>query len=105
VEQILWLIRIRWLAVVGIVTAGLIGSYVFPVLTGAARIYVCAGILFLCNIGYFWAATEKVADAGPKDRVLAMVQAEVDLVVLTAVLHFSGAWLIPFSSFISFRLS
>lgn len=30
VEQILWLIRLRWIAVVGIVAAVLVGSYVFP---------------------------------------------------------------------------
>jgi len=29
-EQILWLIRLRWIAVGGIVAAVLVGSYVFP---------------------------------------------------------------------------
>ncbi len=62
-EQILWLIKIRWLVVPGIVLAGLMGNYVFPVLTNVAPIYICAGILFLANVGYFWAATKKVADA------------------------------------------
>jgi len=103
-EQILWLIRIRWLAVAGTVTAGLIGSYIFPVLKDAWPVYICAGILFLCNIGYFLIATKNAANAGPKDTVLAMVQAEVDLVILTAVLHFSGGAVNPFFLFYIFQI-
>ncbi len=104
VEQILWLIKIRWLVVPGIAVAGVMGSYVFPVLTDAAPIYLSAGILFLFNVGYFCAATKKVADAGPKDTILAMVQAEIDLVILTAVLHFSGGVVNPFFLFYIFQV-
>ncbi len=50
VEQILWLIRLRWIAVVGLVGAGLLGTYAFPVLVNAVPIYICAGVLLLCNI-------------------------------------------------------
>ncbi|MFH1884863.1 MAG: histidine kinase dimerization/phospho-acceptor domain-containing protein, partial [Planctomycetota bacterium] len=106
VEQILWLIRLRWIAVGGIVAAVLVGSYVFPypLLPTATPIYVCAGILLLCNIFYYSVATKKTADAGPKDVVLAMVQAEVDLVILTVVLHFSGGVVNPFLLFFIFHI-
>ncbi len=106
VEQILWLIRLRWIAVGGIVAAVLVGSYVFPypLLPTATPIYVCAGILLLCNIFYYSVATKKTADAGPKDVVLAMVQAEVDLIILTAVLHFSGGVVNPFLLFFIFHI-
>ena len=104
VEQILWLIRLRWIAVGALVTAGLIGSYVFPVLTSAVPIYICAGGLLLCNVFYFWVATKKTADAGPKDTVLGMVQAEADLIVLTAVLYFSGGVTNPFFLFYIFQV-
>ncbi len=103
VEQVLWLIRMRWIAVGAIVAAGLAGSYVFPVLVSAVPIYICAGILLLCNTFYFWVATKKVIDAGPKDTILGMVQAEVDLVILTAVLHFSGGVVNPFFLFYIFH--
>jgi len=103
VEQVLWLIRMRWIAVGTIVAAGLAGSYVFPVLVSAVPIYICAGILLLCNTFYFWVATKKVIDAGPKDTILGMVQAEVDLVILTAVLHFSGGVVNPFFLFYIFH--
>ena len=103
VEQVLWLIRMRWIAVGAIVAAGLAGSYVFPVLVSAVPIYICAGILLLCNTFYFWVATKKVIDAGPKDTILGMVQAEADLVILTAVLHFSGGVVNPFFLFYIFH--
>ena len=103
VEQVLWLIRMRWIAVGAIVAAGMAGSYVFPVLVSAVPIYICAGILLLCNTFYFWVATKKVIDAGPKDTILGMVQAEVDLVILTAVLHFSGGVVNPFFLFYIFH--
>jgi hypothetical protein len=95
-ELILWLIRLRWIAVGGIVTAGLIGSYVFPVLTNAMPIYICAGALLLCNVFYLWVATKKTTDAGSKDTVLGMVQAEVDL---------KAEYPILFSCFTSFKSS
>ncbi len=106
VEQILWLIRLRWIAVGGIVAAVLVGSYVFPypLLPTATPIYVCAGILLLCNIFYFSVATKKTADAGPKDVVLAMIQVETDLVILTAVLLFSGGAANPFFLFYIFHI-
>lgn len=106
VEQVLWLIRLRWIAVGGIIAAVLVGSYAFPypVLTSAVPIYICAGVLLLCNVFYFWVATKKTADAGPKDVVLAMTQVEADLFILTAVLHFSGGVVNPFFLFYLFHI-
>lgn len=106
VEQILWLIRLRWIAVGGIMVAVLVGSYVFPypLLPNATPIYVCAGILLLCNIFCFSVATKKTADAGPKDVVLAMAQVEADLVILTAGLLFSGGAANPFFLFYIFHI-
>ncbi len=106
VEQILWLIQIRWVAVGGIITAALIGNYAFPypVLTTAVPIYICAGLLFLSNVVYFCVAAKKTSDASPKDVVLATVQVEADLVILTMVLHFSGGVVNPFFLFYIFHV-
>lgn len=106
VEQILWLIQIRWVAVGGIITAALIGNYAFPypVLTTALPIYICAGLLFLSNVVYFCVATKKTFDASPKDVVLATIQVEADLVILTMVLHFSGGVVNPFFLFYIFHV-
>ena len=55
VEQVLWLIKLRWIAVGGIVIAAFTSNYAFsyPLLTTAVPIYACAGLLLLCNIIYF----------------------------------------------------
>ena len=95
-EQILWLIRLRWIAVGSIIVACLMGTYVFPVLTDATPIYVCAALLLLSNILYLVAATKHVSRASRRDIALAMIQVETDLVLLTAVLHFSGGAANPF---------
>jgi len=90
VEHILWLIRLRWIAVASLLMAGVGGTHVFGVLETAVPIYICAGLLFLTNIFYFWAATKNVSSAGRKETTLGMIQVEADLVLLTAVLYFSG---------------
>ena len=104
VEQILWLIRLRWIAVGGIVAAALVASYVFPVLTNAVPIYVCAGILLICNILYFCGATKKTPDARSRDVVLGWIQIEADLIILTVVLLFSGGVVNPFFLFYVFHV-
>ena len=106
VEQNLWLIQLRWIAVAGVVAAVLANSYVlpYPVLTSALQIYICVCVLLLSNIVYLCIATKKGEGASPKDTVLAMVQVEADLVILTAVLHFAGGTVNPFFLFYIFHV-
>jgi signal transduction histidine kinase len=103
-EQLLWFVRLRWAAAGSIVVAAVVASYVFPVLVSAVPIYICALILLLCNTFYFLAATKQSKEAGRKDILLGMVQAEADLVILTAVLHFSGGVVNPFVLFYIFHV-
>ena len=107
IEQLLWLIQLRWIAVVGVVTATLVGNYIFPfpVLMTPVPIYVCAGALLLCNIFYYLVTTPKGSGVGSRDIVLGTVQVEADLVILTAVLHFSGGLLTHFFFFMYFMSS
>jgi hypothetical protein len=56
------------------------------------------------NVLYFLAATKKTTHAGPRDIVLGMIQVEVDLVILTAVLLFSGGIVNPFFLFYLFHV-
>jgi signal transduction histidine kinase/PAS domain-containing protein len=104
VEQILWLIRLRWIAVGAIIASALLGRFVFPVLAAPIWIYACAAVLLSCNILYFLAATKKPENPRPRDIVLGMVQVEIDLLVLTAVLHFSGGVLNPCFLFYIFHV-
>lgn len=104
VEQILWLIRLRWVAVGGMIVATLLCSLVFPVLTTPLPIYICAVVLLVCNIIYFMLTTKRAADARPRDLVFGMIQVEVDLLILTAVLYFSGGVVNPFFLFYIFHV-
>ncbi len=104
VEQILWLIRLRWIAVAGMLAAALLGSHVFPVLSNPMPIYLCAAALLISNISYFLAATNKPEEANPRDLALGMIQVELDLLILTAVLYFSGGVVNPFFLFYIFHV-
>lgn len=104
VEQILWLIRLRWVAVASIVAAALVGRYVFPVLVTAIPIYVLAAALFFSNVFFYFASTRAAGRGGPRDIVLGTVQVEVDLIILTLVLHFSGGVVNPFFLFYLFHV-
>ena len=103
-EQLLWFVRLRWIAAGSIVAAAVVASHVFPVLVSAVPIYICALILLLCNTFYFLAATKQSRKAGRKDVLLGMVQAEADLVILTAILNFSGGVVNPFVLFYIFHV-
>ena len=104
VEQILWLIRLRWIAVVVLIASALLGRFVFPVLVAPIMIYICAAVLLICNIFHFLAATKKPENSGPKDIWSGMILVEVDLIILTAVLHFSGGVLNPCFLFYIFHV-
>jgi hypothetical protein len=86
------------------VAVTLLCSSVFPVLTTPLPIYICAVVLLGCNIIYFISATKKAADARPRDLIFGMIQVEVDLLILTAVLHFSGGVVNPFFLFYIFHV-
>lgn len=103
-EQLLWLIKLRWIAVVCMVIAGIAGTYVFPVLGQAGPVYICAGLLLLCNVVYYVVATKQDGRPTRKDIVLSMVQVEIDLLVLTTLLHFSGGLMNPFVLFYVFHV-
>jgi signal transduction histidine kinase len=101
--QILWLISLRWLAVTLVVIGTILGTHLFPMLLDPRPLYATAAVLLACNIGYALAARR--CHGSPRNSVaLATVQMEVDLLVLTAVLHFSGGAANPFCLFYIFHV-
>jgi len=103
VEQLKWLIRLRWLASLGIVSAGIICTYIFPVLENATSFYVCGVLLSIFNLIYVWLLTNRIRTK-VMDIALAMVQIEADLLILTTLLHFSGGITNPFILFYVFHI-
>ncbi len=104
IEQLKWLIRLRWFAVIGIVLTGLICTYVFPVLENVTPIYVCAVLLLLCNFVYALAVRMHGTTGGPGGILLGIVQVEMDLIILTVLIHFSGGTTNPFTFFYVFHV-
>lgn len=102
-EQLRWLIRLRWLACIGIVAAGL-ASTRLSVLATAAPIYICTALLFVLNVVYYLAVPKKSSEGGSRPLVLGMVQVEMDLIILTLLLHFSGGTTSPFVLFYVFHI-
>ncbi len=102
-DQIVWLISLRWFAVALVVVGTALGTHLFPMLLDSRPLYATAGVLLACNVAYMIAARhcrEKRQNA----VALATVQMEVDLLVLTAVLHFSGGSANPFFLFYVFHV-
>jgi len=81
----------------------LTGKCAFPVLISTAPIFICAGILLLCNI-FFLSASSNAGNSWKRDITTGFIQVECDLVILTAVLHFSGGIANPFFLFFIFHI-
>ena len=102
-DQLSLLIKLRWIACAGIAAAGFISTVVFPVLETAIPIYICAAVLLVQNVVYR-AMLSKKPDAGSRCVILGIVQVELDLVILTLLLHFSGGVTNPFVLFYVFHI-
>lgn len=103
-DQILWLISLRWVAVALVVVGTLLGTHLFPILLDPRPLYATAAVLLVCNLAYVLAARRVCRGRQGSPVALAMVQMEVDLLVLTAVLHFSGGAANPFFLFYVFHV-
>ncbi|MHC5087219.1 MAG: hypothetical protein ACYSN9_05340, partial [Planctomycetota bacterium] len=103
VDQLKWLIFLRWFAIFGIVITGLVSSTLFPVLYSPIPIYACAAILLICNLVFLLLTSGHSVKPG-RVTLLAMVQLEIDLGVLTLLLYFSGGLTNPFVLFYVFHI-
>ena len=95
IESNRWFIRLRWLFIGAISLGTYIFSSVFPVLQRSIAIYSLAFSLVLLNIFYLRYLKELriQQDAGLLLRQLRNfihVQIGLDLLILTAIIHFSG---------------
>jgi signal transduction histidine kinase len=108
IERIDWLIRLRWLAVLG-TTAGLVvGCFLYP---GALPVLpLIAVILFIALYNlqfYLYARTLKIGHTGAarlrQATQFAYVQIVLDLLALTALIHFSGGVESPVALFFVFH--
>jgi PAS domain S-box-containing protein len=104
IDQIKWLIKLRWFAVVGILVAGVVCTRLFPVLSSAGELHVCAGILLACNLVYSFIVSRRVGKPNLSDSIHTLIQIEIDLLMLTALIHFGGGIINPFILFYAFHI-
>jgi signal transduction histidine kinase len=109
VERNRWLVRLRWLAALGLVAATSLAAYAFRMPVPAAVLYSLAAFLALYNAVVYFVTKPST---GPRDvsgsmsraTMLAVGQIVVDLVTLTALLHFSGGIENPFFLYFTFHM-
>jgi len=131
-ESVAWLIRLRWLAVVGVVCFFEVARRVFPVTLELVPLYATLAALAAANLAWMtvlhrlrqpqregaarWVRTlarlvappvleEAGADRETRDAALfANLQIAVDMVLLAALLHFAGGIENPFIVFYIFHV-
>jgi len=106
-ERELWLIRLRWIAIVGVVTvvgiATALGWLELPV-----ALFGVAGSMVVYNL-VFWRAhrlhAREVHELGQQERWTIGLQVLCDLCALTMLLHWSGGMQNPFWIFFAFHMA
>lgn len=108
VERVDWLIRLRWLAIAGTLVGILVARLVEPALPVAPLIAV-TGFIALYNVAFALYSRQLWRRRGTGIRrrrspVFAATQIVLDLLALTALLHFSGGIENPFAIFLVFHV-
>lgn len=103
-DQLRLLVRLRWIACGGIATAGFISTNVFPVLWTAKPIYIISMVLFVLNFVYRKLLSKRSPGEVNHGVLFGFVQIELDLILLTLLLHYSGGTTNPFHLFYVFHV-
>ena len=96
-RNVLWFCRLRWIAVAILLTFGILGRFDGLVrrtglLSPGLWPFVLSGILILCNVVYLAHAHSTRSSRTPNgSSVNLWAQIVLDLLILTAVVHFLGS--------------
>ncbi len=108
VKRVHWLIKLRWLAVVGVVVATLFAYNVFGISLRQDAIYCIVVFLALYNLAMLvslkYIVRAKTNRANRIIKLLINIQISLDLAALTALLHYSGGIESPFVLFYVFHM-
>jgi signal transduction histidine kinase len=103
-ERIDWLVRLRWLAVVGTLAVIFVANTLFPSALRVGPLVATVAALAFYNLAFLLLARRGAAERAVRDRwqrtlAIAVAQIVLDLLSLTALLHFSGGVENPFAMF------
>ena len=100
VKSILWLIQVRWLAVVFVLGSTLISKHVLHISIYERGIYWVTLALLVSNLVFYFLIKyflhSGISNTSNYFRILLNVQILVDFIILTLLLHFSGSIENPF---------
>ena len=100
-----WFISLRWIAVAGVFATVMVLEHVLRVPLQAAPLYGIAAVMGVYNAAFLYLLTRSQGGLSPAniDR-MASVQIGMDLVVLAALIHFSGGIENPFIFYFIFHM-
>ena len=101
-ERVAWFNRMRFIAVISMTLLSSVAS-ALEIVGGVLPFYVLAGITLLLNLIYSWRFSRLSRARYPAVCRHVYVQIGLDLLILTAVLHFSGGSTNPFALFFLFH--
>ncbi len=107
-QRVCWLIRLRWLAAVGVILGTFLAKRVFDIPVREAPLYGIAVLLFVYNgfMRVFLARVPESINLQSTRRATRLINFQIlaDLVLLTVMLHFSGGPENPFVLFFIFHM-
>ena len=108
IERIYWLIRLRWIAVAGVIFTVLFAEKIVNIPLQSLTLYAIAAVLGVYNLIFFLYLNRTKRNNPPDlptvaNRV-ANIQISFDLLSLTALIHFSGGIENPFVYYFIFHM-
>jgi signal transduction histidine kinase len=108
VERLYWLIKLRWIAIAGIVSVVLFAHQILEISLPVFWLYAITFVLGVCNLIFLFllAGIKKKTYFNPSviaNRV-ANLQISFDLICLAALIHFSGGIENPFIFYFIFHM-
>jgi two-component system, NtrC family, sensor histidine kinase PilS len=104
IESIYWLIRLRWLAILGLFIMTFIANSVFSIVLWVIPLYVIGIVLVLFNTGFlFYTRVLRTKNYAHVQRY-AGIQIVWDLIFLTCLIYFAGGVENPFILYFLFHV-
>lgn len=107
IERLFWLVRLRWIAVIGVVLTVLFADRVIGLKLPVFPLVGITFILALYNLIFYLVASRIERNLGGVQRRverIANIQISLDLMILTALIHFSGGIENPFIFYFIFHM-
>ena len=104
IERIHWLIRLRWIAILGLFITTYIASSVFNVVSWVMPLYVIGVVSGLANAGFLYYTRVLRTKKSASVQKHAGIQTMWDLVSLTCLIYFAGGVENPFIMYFLFHV-